>query len=122
MSTGRWTTLGALREGAIFETRDGIRAVKSEYHYTNGGCECVLLASGEYAHFGGGKGTAVHNAEQVREIDLPAPTVDAPPGQRLRPELATTEEGAARIGAAMWRSARRTEQEAPPPAVVKEGA
>ena len=45
-----WMTLGELREGAIFETRDGIRAVKSEYR-TDGKCDCYLLASGEAAHF-----------------------------------------------------------------------
>lgn len=64
-----WTTLGALRDGAIFETRDGTRAVKSEYHYTNGGCECVLLASGEYAHFA--RGGFDHNGTSVREIEVP---------------------------------------------------
>lgn len=53
-----------LRNGAIFVTKDGIRAVKSEYRYSNENpeCECVLLASGEYAHFPSG------NNEWVQEI------------------------------------------------------
>jgi hypothetical protein len=37
--------------GSIVRTRDGILAVKSEHHYPNGNSQCVLLASGEYAHF-----------------------------------------------------------------------
>lgn len=53
------TTLEALRPGAIFVTRDGCYAVKSEYFYPNGVCECVLLASGEYAHFKDGNRTLV---------------------------------------------------------------
>ena len=53
-----------LRNGAIFETKDGIKAVKSEYRYSNENleCECILLASGEYAHFPHG------NDEWVKEI------------------------------------------------------
>jgi hypothetical protein len=55
--------LGDLPKGAIFETvNGGIRAVKSEYVYPDGQCECVLLVSGEYAHFPDG------NSEEVREI------------------------------------------------------
>ena len=64
-----WTTLGELRKGAIFETEDGIRAVKSEYHYGNepgSQCQCVLLESGEYAHF------PQKNRTRVREIILEA--------------------------------------------------
>jgi hypothetical protein len=53
-----------LRPGAIFVTRDGCYAVKSEYLYPNGVCECVLLASGEYAHFEQG------NRTLVREVRL----------------------------------------------------
>lgn len=61
---GPWTTLGELREGAVFETRNGVRAVKSEYRYGNDNpdCKCILLESGEYAHFPG------RNAEPVREV------------------------------------------------------
>ena len=47
----KWTTLGQLRDGAIFKTHDGILAVKSEYYTLNAQSECVLLTSGEYAHF-----------------------------------------------------------------------
>jgi hypothetical protein len=61
-----WTTLGLLRDGALFETRDGVRAVKSEYRTFSGGsqCDCYLIASGEAAHFPKG------DAEPVREIPL----------------------------------------------------
>lgn len=63
--TTQWVQLADLDKGAIFETRDGVRAVKSEYYYSNkpsAQCECILLTSGEYAHFKAG------NAEPVREI------------------------------------------------------
>ena len=50
---GAWVRLEDLPNGAIFETRDGIKAVKSEYRYPRGAPECALLASGEYAHFTG---------------------------------------------------------------------
>jgi len=44
--------LDRVRPGSVFETLQGVRAVKSEYHYDNGGApQCILLASGEYAHF-----------------------------------------------------------------------
>ena len=61
-----WVHLKNLRNGAVFETRrDSIRAVKSEYFYeSNGQSLCILLASGEFAHFPRG------NAELVREIDI----------------------------------------------------
>lgn len=72
----RWITLRELREGAVFENRDGVRAVKSEYHYSNGQCECVLLESGEYAHFPAG------NQEPVRELVVAAPEVRGPCGMR----------------------------------------
>jgi hypothetical protein len=56
-----------LRPGAVFVTREGIYAVKSEYYYTGDSesqCECVLLASGEYAHFRDG------NETLVREVSV----------------------------------------------------
>lgn len=64
--TDKWTTLEKLRKGALFQTKDGIVAVKSEYRYSNENleCECVLVASGEYTHFPNG------NHEKVREIVL----------------------------------------------------
>ena len=58
------TTLEALRPGAVFMTLDGIAAVKSEYHYKSGAPQCVLLSSGEYAHF------PERGATVVREIGL----------------------------------------------------
>ena len=62
---GRWVELADLEPGALFETRRGIRAVKSEYTYSNGSqCQCVLLGSGEYAHFANG------NKEVVRPLYL----------------------------------------------------
>ena len=62
-----YTRLRNLREGAVFETKSGIKAVKSEYVYSNhpdSQCQCILLASGEYAHFDKG------NDEWVRELAL----------------------------------------------------
>lgn len=61
--------LGDLRKGAIFETMDSVRAVKSEYSYGDGPgagfqSQCILLESGEYAHF------PAKNNEIVREIIL----------------------------------------------------
>ncbi len=58
--------LSDLRPGAVFITTGGTMAVKSEYHYPDGAPECVLLASGEYAHFPN-KG-----AEEVTEVPLDA--------------------------------------------------
>lgn len=83
---GEWTTLAELPEGAVFETESGTRAVKSEYHYDNGACKCILLDSGEYAHFCNDPGISPqatayrHNATKVREIIIPddAPQGDAP--------------------------------------------
>lgn len=86
-----WTTLAELREGALFVTRKGVRAVKTEYRYPNGGIECVLEASGEYAHFAQDireptARTRAHNATEVREVpwpeDAPSP-VAQPDGARV---------------------------------------
>jgi hypothetical protein len=75
---GPWVPLQDLRDGAIFETQSGIRAVKSGYHYSNAGAiQCVLLESGEYAHFCQTPGITdyqraqAHNLTLVREIELP---------------------------------------------------
>ena len=48
-----WVRLVNLRPGAVFVTRDGVMAVKSGYFYSNHNPQpqCILLASGEYAHF-----------------------------------------------------------------------
>src|SRR2546430_1819646 len=62
-----WVMLKDLRPGAVFVTREGIYAVKSEYRYSSeplAQCECVLLASGEYAHFRDG------NETLVREVSV----------------------------------------------------
>ena len=61
---GDEVTLWDLRPGAIFVTREGVYAVKSEYIHPDNMCECVLLASGEYAHFENG------NQTLVREVRL----------------------------------------------------
>jgi len=53
------TTLNDLSPGSLFMTTDGTWAVKTEYRYPNGQCECALLASGEYAHFADGDATLV---------------------------------------------------------------
>lgn len=67
--TAKWVTLDELPKGSLFVTRDVALAVKSEYHYgnqPNSQWQCVLLESGEYAHFPHG------NREEVRKIDVPA--------------------------------------------------
>ena len=64
-----WMPLEDLRTGAIFEAvtaHGAVLAVKSEYRYPDGAPECVLLASGEYAHF------AARGATLVREVSLAA--------------------------------------------------
>lgn len=60
----KWIPLRDLREGAIFETKDGIVAMKTEYQTFAGGtqCDCYLLSSGETAHFGN------KDNELVREL------------------------------------------------------
>ncbi len=65
--TGKWTTIAELEPGTIFETEDGVVAVKSEYggYSDDVASMCVLVASGEYAHFKNG------NNERAREIILP---------------------------------------------------
>jgi len=62
--SSKWTTLDDLRPGAVFVTLDGVKAVKSKYKYTNGQSqwECILLASGEFAHF------PEENQTKVRQI------------------------------------------------------
>lgn len=57
-------TLEELREGALFITKDGTLAVKSQYRMSNNQCECILLSSGSYAHF------ERRNSEPVIEVDL----------------------------------------------------
>ncbi len=60
-----WTTLAALQPGAIFETEDGVRAVKSAWPYSgepDSQYLCVLLDSGKYGHF------PQRNATKVRVL------------------------------------------------------
>lgn len=61
----KWITLKNLRAGAIFETKDGIRAVKSENRYggrPDAQFECIRLNNGSRTFF------EEHNQERVREI------------------------------------------------------
>jgi len=64
---GDWTTLGELRLGDRFETRDGIRAVKNRYLCDNGnpGCLLIQLGNGRYAHFPPRSDEAVRKVEDV---------------------------------------------------------
>lgn len=64
---GDKTTLHELRKGAVFATEDGIYAVKSEYRYSDGQWQCILLESGEYAHFRDGNHTVVYEVIQSRQ-------------------------------------------------------
>lgn len=50
---GDETTLEALPAGTLFRTDAGVVALKTQYHYTNHNPQpmCILLGSGEYAHF-----------------------------------------------------------------------
>lgn len=61
-----WRRLRNLPSGTLFATKDGILAVKSEYFYSNDNPQpqCILLASGEYAHF------ADKEQTWVSEIDI----------------------------------------------------
>ena len=61
-------TVGDLAPGAVFRTTSGIWAVKSEYLYPNGWCQCVLLASGEYAHWPRGDAEPVAMVVDVPQI------------------------------------------------------
>jgi len=58
-----WTTLDELPCGSLFVTeRYGTVAVKSEYTMISGQWECIIVGTGEYAHFEDG------NGERVRQI------------------------------------------------------
>jgi hypothetical protein len=64
-----WQKLDDIDPGEIFETKEGVRAVKSEYKYSNephSQWKCILLESGEYAHFD------KKNDTEVRVIDIDA--------------------------------------------------
>lgn len=74
-TTSDLVSLRDLRPGAVFVVLEsGTMAVKSEYHYPapSGSsqetqCECILLESGEYAHFPKGNDTL------VKEVAIPSP-------------------------------------------------
>lgn len=74
---GEETTIGDLCPGAVFATGSGTYAVKSEYYYStidpvadergvNCQCQCILLESGEFAHFSHGNATIVWEVIQPR--------------------------------------------------------
>lgn len=44
-------TLNEVASGSVFVTVSGVIAVKTEYFYSTGTPMCILLESGEYAHF-----------------------------------------------------------------------
>ena len=67
-----WRPLGDLAPGLIFTTQDGVLALKSEYHYEHGPCKCILLGTGEYAHFADGDNTL------VAAVEMPVATVETP--------------------------------------------
>lgn len=72
---GDETTIGALRPGAVFATGNGTYAVKSEYEYSNESdaqYQCILLESGEYAHFKQGNATRVWEVIQPRKRESEA--------------------------------------------------
>lgn len=59
-----WVRLEDLPPGFVFVTQKGVLAVKSEYHDSFAGHRmCVLLQSGEYAHFADGDDTLVRALE-----------------------------------------------------------
>jgi hypothetical protein len=62
-----------LRPGALFTTRSGTMAVKTEYYFDSGQCQCFLLESGEAAHFQEG------NMTPVREVELEGQAVLSEP-------------------------------------------
>lgn len=65
-----YARLDDLPPGMVFITRDGVMAVKSEYKYGNepdSQWQCILLESGEYAHFHDG------NDEQVKALSVRMP-------------------------------------------------
>jgi len=76
-------TIETIEPGAVFKA-DGVYAVKSEYHYPDGNSQCVLLASGEYAHFSRGNATPV-------EISHFSSALDAERAARERAQAALRE-------------------------------
>lgn len=77
--TPTWAPLADLPPGFIFATQDGILAVKTTYAVYDGNdesgkCECILLLTGEYAHFADGDRTLVC----ALEVQRPQPAQGTP--------------------------------------------
>ena len=72
MRVGKEVTLQALRAGATFVTQKGVMAVKSEYRYgdTDRQFMCILLESGEFAHFPEGAQEAVKIGVSIKRAEL----------------------------------------------------
>ncbi len=58
-----WMRLRQLQPGFVFVTLGGTLAVKSEHRMLGGKCMCIMLGSGEYAHFAEGDDTLVSAIE-----------------------------------------------------------
>jgi len=58
----KWVVLHDLREGAIFETKDGTKSMKTAYCRVGGEYECYRLANGRRIYFG------IGDLELVREL------------------------------------------------------
>lgn len=70
---GDQTTLDGIRKGAVFATEDGVYATKTEYKYGDeAGSQwmCILLESGEFAHFPDKNKTIVYEVIQPRQREL----------------------------------------------------
>lgn len=69
-------SLKELRPGAVFITRNGTYAVKSQYQYNssrNAQCLCILLENGEIAYFADGNNTLVREVNCSLDTALVAP-------------------------------------------------
>ena len=66
-----WTTLEMLQPSAVFKTRDGVLAIKTNRYMANAQSECTLLANGERAYFLDGNSTAVQ--------EIPLALIEAAP-------------------------------------------
>ena len=76
---GGFSRLDNLPPGMVFVTRDGVLAVKSHYRQSpDSQWQCILLETGEYAHFDDG------NDEEVLAITLSNP-LDTKPGVVIGP-------------------------------------
>ena len=61
----RWIPLRDLREGAIFETKDGDVAMKTAYYRENDGeCDCYRVSNGQRIYYGYGDNELVHELSE----------------------------------------------------------